>query len=193
MISFFPYRGQGVAGFLGPRFGWRLPFLVVSIPAMVCAVLVWMFVPEVERGAGDKTAQIMLVTSSSTMDQNNETDEDRELELAGRIENEDASSCTMRKTAQATSRTTLVGDTPEQGLYVHLDDQSSSSSTNTPTNTRYIGCMEQYYQKYIHQHVQTFNSLLCHNTSVLLGIFQGAPGCIPVSSICYLFTKPIMS
>lgn len=42
--------GQGVAGFLGPTFGWRLPFLVVSVPALVCAALVALTVSDPERG-----------------------------------------------------------------------------------------------------------------------------------------------
>lgn len=42
--------GQGVAGFLGPTFGWRLPFLVVSVPALVCAAIVWKTVEDPERG-----------------------------------------------------------------------------------------------------------------------------------------------
>lgn len=46
--------GQGVAGFLGPTFGWRLPFLVVSIPALVCAALVLFTVPDPERGSMEK-------------------------------------------------------------------------------------------------------------------------------------------
>lgn len=46
--------GQGVAGFLGPRFGWRLPFVIVSVPAIVCALVVWLFVQEPERGASEE-------------------------------------------------------------------------------------------------------------------------------------------
>ena len=42
--------GQAVAGYLGPTFGWRLPFLVVSIPAMICASLVYCTVQDPERG-----------------------------------------------------------------------------------------------------------------------------------------------
>lgn len=42
--------GQGVAGFLGPAFGWRLPFAVVSIPALFCGLLVWWTVPDPPRG-----------------------------------------------------------------------------------------------------------------------------------------------
>ena len=31
--------GQALAGFLGPTYGWRFPFLIVSIPGMVCSLL----------------------------------------------------------------------------------------------------------------------------------------------------------
>ena len=34
--------GQALAGFLGPKYGWRFPFLVVSIPGMVCSFLLFM-------------------------------------------------------------------------------------------------------------------------------------------------------
>jgi len=42
--------GQGIAGFLGPRYGWRFPFLVVSVPALLYAVLLWFTVTDPERG-----------------------------------------------------------------------------------------------------------------------------------------------
>eukprot|EP00566_Odontella_aurita_P007471 CAMPEP_0113598736 /NCGR_PEP_ID=MMETSP0015_2-20120614/41757_1 /TAXON_ID=2838 /ORGANISM="Odontella" /LENGTH=695 /DNA_ID=CAMNT_0000506795 /DNA_START=44 /DNA_END=2128 /DNA_ORIENTATION=+ /assembly_acc=CAM_ASM_000160 len=46
--------GQGIAGFVGPRFGWRFPFLVVSIPAMACGLLVLFTVRDPERGAMER-------------------------------------------------------------------------------------------------------------------------------------------
>jgi MFS family permease len=36
--------GQIVAGFVGPSFGWRLPFVIVSLPSLVLAVLVCFFI-----------------------------------------------------------------------------------------------------------------------------------------------------
>jgi predicted MFS family arabinose efflux permease len=42
--------GQGIAGYLGPTFGWRVPFLVIGIPALLCATLVYFTVPDPERG-----------------------------------------------------------------------------------------------------------------------------------------------
>ena len=42
--------GQGVAGFVGPTFGWRLPFLLISVPALVSAAVFWAVVQDPERG-----------------------------------------------------------------------------------------------------------------------------------------------
>lgn len=48
--------GHGIAGFLGDKYGWRLPFLVVSIPSFLCAFAL-LFVEEPERG-GKEEAKI---------------------------------------------------------------------------------------------------------------------------------------
>jgi len=169
--------GQGASGFLGPKFGWRLPFLVVSLPAIVCAVLVWLLVPEVERGGSEKK-QILNIRATADRNDDRIEDEDRnrEVEMAEKVDNGDTR---MRKSSHATSRTTLVGDSLQQGLYVHLgNEEESGNSTDNRTNTRYIGRIEQYYNETIKQHVQTLKTLLkC--PSVLLAILQGAPGCIP--------------
>lgn len=42
--------GQGIAGYMGPTYGWRLPFLIVSIPSIVIAIGAF-FLPEPGRGA----------------------------------------------------------------------------------------------------------------------------------------------
>lgn len=47
--------GQSIAGFIGPTYGWRLPFLIVSIPALVCAVLMVLTVQDPERGGMEKS------------------------------------------------------------------------------------------------------------------------------------------
>ena len=46
--------GQGVAGFLGPRYGWRLPFAVVAAPGLLVAYLVHAFAEEPARGGADR-------------------------------------------------------------------------------------------------------------------------------------------
>ena len=42
--------GQGIAGFMGPSYGWRLPFVVVAAPGLCVAFLVWRFAEEPKRG-----------------------------------------------------------------------------------------------------------------------------------------------
>ena len=44
--------GYIIGGNLGPRFGWRSPFYVASIPGFVLALLL-LFIPEPERGMHD--------------------------------------------------------------------------------------------------------------------------------------------
>ena len=43
--------GQGLSGFVGSRYEWRLPFLIVSVPAILLAGLVFLFVKDPERGS----------------------------------------------------------------------------------------------------------------------------------------------
>lgn len=45
--------GQGLAGFLGPTFGWKLPFLLVSLPAIFVALCTSVVVPEPIRGGAE--------------------------------------------------------------------------------------------------------------------------------------------
>ena len=171
--------GQGVSGVLGPRYGWRAPFLVISLPAMIFAVLVWMFVPEVERCAGEMRALELggvsptdggAGTGRRRDDERPEIEEEeREVEMTGGVE-------------PITRTTMVVGDAPTQGLYVQLGDQDSSggSSCSVPGSTGNVFCgrITKYYNEYIHSHVHTLRTLL-RCPSVLCCIFQGAPGCIP--------------
>jgi Major Facilitator Superfamily len=49
--------GQGLAGLTGPRLGWRLPFLLISVPAVICALLVLLFVKDPPRGGTERAVQ----------------------------------------------------------------------------------------------------------------------------------------
>jgi MFS family permease len=64
--------GQCIAGFLGPTFGWRLPFLVIGVPAVFCALAVWLFVPDPERGAMEEAVR--------QRNRNNQSEEDQDVE-----------------------------------------------------------------------------------------------------------------
>lgn len=43
--------GQATSGFLGEKYGWRVPFVVVAIPGMCVAIVLMFFVEEPKRGA----------------------------------------------------------------------------------------------------------------------------------------------
>ena len=42
--------GQLVAGFAGPAYGWRMPFVIVSLPAVLLTLISWWVIKEPERG-----------------------------------------------------------------------------------------------------------------------------------------------
>ena len=43
--------GQLLAGFMGPTYGWRSPFIVIAVPAILCGILVFLTANEPKRGA----------------------------------------------------------------------------------------------------------------------------------------------
>ena len=49
--------GQGVAGYVGPLMGWRWPFVLIAIPAIVCAVAMYVTTEEPERGSRERALQ----------------------------------------------------------------------------------------------------------------------------------------
>lgn len=47
------FVGQSIAGFVGPRYGWRLPFVIVAVPALLCVGLIAATVSEPPRGMSE--------------------------------------------------------------------------------------------------------------------------------------------
>ena len=73
--------GQGVAGFLGPTFGWRLPFLVISVPALICAALVWITVEDPERGAMEEAVRNNINNHTARMGSSSTTTTTTSVEM----------------------------------------------------------------------------------------------------------------
>jgi MFS family permease len=167
--------GQGTAGLLGPRFGWRSPFLVVSVTAIICAIAVWVFIPEVPRGMSERmvklnSQRIDSVPSQQQYKRDENGLEEREVEMAESFVNDEG--CMRR---QSHSRSTLIAsDSPTKGVYV----QQSDAADETWDERSKGGYLANLYRETIHPHLQTTKTLL-RCPSVLLGIFQGAPGCVP--------------
>jgi len=162
--------GQGVSGFLSPRWGWRLPFLVVSIPAMVCAVLVWLCAPEVKRGGAEAGLERCQEHES-------------EVELAAHVTDPNPEQNDSQFERKSSSQKLIASrDSPKLGLYVQLENISSDSSTSpAPNNSNSSNLVWRSGEdaiRSIHPQCSTLVSLLkCR--SVLLAIMQGAPGCLP--------------
>lgn len=45
--------GQAIAGFVGPTYGWRIPFMVVSVPTILFAIVAGCTVEDQKRGANE--------------------------------------------------------------------------------------------------------------------------------------------
>ena len=49
--------GQMMSGFVGPRYGWRLPFLLAAAPAIALAILFYFTVKEPVRGCQEEAVK----------------------------------------------------------------------------------------------------------------------------------------
>lgn len=52
--------GQLIAGFIGPEYGWRLPFIVVALPNFVFILLFWMTIREPARGITEDSLKELI-------------------------------------------------------------------------------------------------------------------------------------
>jgi MFS family permease len=183
--------GQAIAGFLGPTFGWRLPFLVVAVPAILVAVAVFIFVEDPERGGME---QAVLERHSQPYPFSQQDDE---AQLSQHTEDGDWVALvpiTTGKSARALSSSSSSSETSSASASSLQNDNKLQQAPQTqipaPTLHReeqlvdgYFDDMysEQYgsfYSQTCSVHVRTMLNLLSTPT-VLLAIVQGAPGCIP--------------
>jgi MFS family permease len=162
--------GQGMAGFLGPTFGWRLPFLIVSVPALVCALLVLLTVKDPERGGMEKVE----VERRGISDRGFNAHNSRQMLLSDIKEKEPRTcyvsdnECRAPTSMKGSTTKLSIGDQhqmvkQDQIVDVYLD---SIYDLGTPTG----------FDIYVHW--RTFISLMS-TPSVVLCLLQGAPGCVP--------------
>jgi MFS family permease len=52
--------GQLIAGFIGPEYGWRLPFIIVALPNLVMIFLFWLAVREPARGITEDSLKELI-------------------------------------------------------------------------------------------------------------------------------------
>jgi hypothetical protein len=115
--------GQGVAGFLGPTFGWRLPFLVVSIPALTCATVVLFTVQDPERGGMEQA-----VREHRRQNPDEDLLESIEMEPLGSSREK---RCLSRQASVSTMEEPILGANEEFDARVHWKTFLSLLSTPT--------------------------------------------------------------
>eukprot|EP00549_Striatella_unipunctata_P026009 CAMPEP_0118673436 /NCGR_PEP_ID=MMETSP0800-20121206/317_1 /TAXON_ID=210618 ORGANISM="Striatella unipunctata, Strain CCMP2910" /NCGR_SAMPLE_ID=MMETSP0800 /ASSEMBLY_ACC=CAM_ASM_000638 /LENGTH=475 /DNA_ID=CAMNT_0006568491 /DNA_START=427 /DNA_END=1851 /DNA_ORIENTATION=- len=143
--------GQGLAGYLGPTFGWRLPFIVVSAPALICAVVLLLTVKDPERGAKEKAI----------------------IQQRERIGNEgiDDSSCgSPCDIAMAPTFLDAQEEKDEKDAYNEMN--SITRELEEAVNGDIL------WKQRWGSNIRTLTSLLSTPTVVLM-MLQGAPGCVP--------------
>jgi len=52
--------GQLMAGFIGPVYGWRLPFILVAVPNFILAIIFLQFVKEPQRGKTEESLKELI-------------------------------------------------------------------------------------------------------------------------------------
>lgn len=177
--------GQAVAGFLGPTFGWRLPFLVVSVPALLCALVVYFTVQDPQRGAMER----------AVLEQGGQLDEEGGVALVS------SSQWTSKRSMQDTGKDELHSldpiDVGSSDKFNRLADrrkhQSSRQSLVEYHNSGSVPdspVAEEFFDEALCEHYESFCSKdwavhlrstfkLLSTPTVVLSLLQGAPGCVP--------------
>jgi predicted MFS family arabinose efflux permease len=152
--------GQGVSGFLGPTFGWRTPFLVISIPALGCAAAVLFTVQDPERGGMEKAVM-----------------ERRRHEAAA------ASYVELNVSAGENGQANKGPPSPVTRRNVQQSPSNEEESSIVDSPTVHIEETDEYIEAFHcgqdwKSHCATTFMLLSTPT-VVLTLLQGAPGCVP--------------
>lgn len=52
--------GQLLGGYLGPTYGWRLPFALTAIPGLIALIFFCTLIPEPKRGASEESTMLLV-------------------------------------------------------------------------------------------------------------------------------------
>jgi len=168
--------GQGLAGLVGPIYGWRLPFLLISLPALLLAVLLMTTVVDPVRGGCES---------------GDDDDADIDFDRRG-----------LHAEADVTATSAVTTDYAINGSESFIDNSTINKSLRLRVNsaTRNVSVSEPMQQEgsdrernressmgrilslcrpsTYAEHFRTTKELLSSKT-VLLTLLQGAPGCVP--------------
>lgn len=194
--------GQGVAGWVGPIYGWRVPFLIISIPAILCAILIALFVPEPQRGCMDSlsssssTALIAATTDATnppdtntqtkqTVDKRLQQEEEEQTKLVHNLQHiddyfyEDDDKHQEQEQEQiTTSNAQHIRNSHVQSDHSRFMEEINTMTNYTSDNPNAATTTNNKLWTCCVSMVSPTLSLLQIPTVVLI-LLQGAPGCIP--------------
>jgi len=181
--------GQLMSGLIGPKYGWHVPYLLVSIPALICALLVFTTVEEPRRG--DQEQEVINLRRqiySSYVEQVN-------YQMQASDENKTEDMTVMNTIDYANYRSpslkpglVLYRDTEMQSLLPHNHHPGSLANTNSSIDNMDVVETVEYNETIDWKKIQK----LFRTKSVLLIYFQGLPGCLPWGMI-YVFLNNYLS
>lgn len=176
-------RLKGVAGFLGPTFGWRLPFLIVSVPALCCAATVLFTVQDPERGGMEQAFLEMKETMRNTMDENDDHMEFMPTSRTAQKETEMKQLNSTSASDDGNNFNTLTPLSPAGGRRRSNDSQQikvgeENSCEKGPLRALKSSALQQFYRNAIQPTMKSMRVLLSTPT-VTLSFLQGPPGCLP--------------
>lgn len=176
--------GQAIAGYLGPAYGWRLPFLIVAIPALVTASLVLFTVPDPPRGAMEAASRRR---QQQRLDDNGHGESGVALVTIQSQSDLYVGLTTTPPSPPPQTTTATTAMNPHDKLSSVPNDDSNDDHHLQYHNPLVDECMnlnnicDETYATYCGQDVrhffQTFR-ILFRTPTVLLAVLQGAPGCI---------------
>lgn len=169
--------GQGVAGYLGPIYGWRFPFLCVSLPAIVVGLLVMTTVVDPPRGKSESRGDTsdVVVENNDTVENDSGNVHDTKI-VRGPTPTSNLISVSSATPLSAPSPPSEEEEGSDTRVLKTFEISSRSLDGMTCLKKRRWLSLKKSFP-YSH-HLATTKELLQSKT-VLLALLQGAPGCIP--------------
>ena len=175
--------GQSLAGFLGPTYGWRLPFLIVSIPAFLCG-FVLLFTPEPKRGAKERAVLSVRMKEACPRHQDAQRPQDDVEATPGPVKKKDdqdelkdtsvveddpriVRSSTATMVEQITTNEVKGSYQPPVAVDINEMDHSVSAS------------MDEIVEYEEEKATLTSTWEMCKTATVILTLLQGAPSVVP--------------
>lgn len=169
--------GQLLAGIVGPDLGWRVPFIMVAVPAIICALLVFFTVREPKRG--DQEHALKKLREKSKKD-GKESPDNVITTVTEKNINKKYNYTEINNIESPVYNAVLSNEESKKGLDQEFldDDDDEVLSVESIQYSEQIEC---------HKVVQLFRT-----ASVVIVFIQGLPGCLPWGMI-YVFLNDYFS